>query len=69
MKFIVQKKGEKYLVSNDTTGVLRGVHKTKAEADHQAKELSRVHKQGIEMASARMTPKKETEDNNDENGE
>lgn len=68
MKFIVQKKGEKYLVSNDTTGVVRGVFKDKTEADAHAKHLQKEHKEGIEMASAKMVPK-ETEDNNDENGE
>ncbi len=68
MKFIVTQKGEKYLVSNDTTGMVRGIHKTKVDAEQQAKELQKVHKEGIQMASARMTPK-ETEGNMEDAGE
>lgn len=66
MKFIVQQRGEKFLVSNDTTGVVRGVHKNKGEADLQAQQLQKVHDQGIASASARITP---PEDNADDDGE
>lgn len=56
MKFEVQKKGEKFLVVNDTTGAVRGVHITKPEADAQAKTLQATHNKGMTMASARLTP-------------
>lgn len=67
MKFIIEKKGEKFLVSNDTTGQVRGVHKTKEEASQQAVHLQKIHDKGIEMASAKMTPVKPGEGNGDVN--
>lgn len=58
MKFIVEKKGEKFLVSNDTTKQVRGVFIKKEDAMQQAVKLQKEHDKGIEMASAKMTPEK-----------
>lgn len=56
MKFIVEKKGEKFLVVNDATGVVRGVHPKEGEAKLQAKQLQQTHNNTKEMVSARITP-------------
>lgn len=57
MKFVVQKKGQNFIVSNDTTGYVRGVHKTEGEAKLQAQSLQQVHDEGIKMVSATVGPK------------
>lgn len=57
MKFVVEKKGEGYIVFNDTTGYVKGVHKTEGEAKLQASALQKSHNDGIEMASASVGPK------------
>lgn len=70
MKFIIQQKAEKYIVSNDTTGVVRGIHKTKEEAAQQAAYLQKEHDKGIEMASGGKKPApKDSENNKDSDGE
>lgn len=61
MKFIVEQKGEKFLVVNDVTGVVRGHFKDKADAEAQAKSLQRTHDEGMSMATARITPAASTE--------
>lgn len=55
MKFGVEQKGEKYLVVNEDTGYVKGVHRTKGEAEVQAEYLQKEHDKGIEQVSARMT--------------
>lgn len=62
MKFGIEKKGERFLVFNETTGVVKGNHKTKGEAQVQANMLQKEHNAGIEMVSARLTPKAEMVD-------
>lgn len=71
MKFNIEKKGEKYLVVNDTTKDVRGVHKTMDDAKSHQKELQAKHDAGVKQVSARITPPKqmETEDQLDEAGE
>lgn len=70
MKFIIEKKGEKYLVVNDTTKDVRGVHKTPGEAKVHAKELQQKFDNGVSSVSSRITPPKAvSEDNNDDDGE
>ena len=61
MKFIVEKRGETFLVVNDTSKQVRGRHKTEGDAKVHASNLQRTHEQGIEMVSARMTDPKPTE--------
>lgn len=59
MKFNVEKKGELFMVVNDTTGDVKGRFKTEGEAKLAARNLQREHTQGVEMVSARLTPKRE----------
>lgn len=70
MKFIIEKKGEKYLVVNDTTKDVRGVHKTPGEAKVHAKELQTKFNNGVTSVSSRITPPKAvSEDDRDDDGE
>lgn len=69
MKFIVTKKGENFIVSNDTTGQNRGVFKNKKEADMRATQLNKTQASGVKMASAKMAPADNTEDNDEDDGE
>lgn len=59
MKFIVEKKGESFMVVNDTTKDVRGLHKTEGDAKVHAQQLQRTHNAGVEMASGRITEKKD----------
>lgn len=56
MTFKVEKKGERFLVVNESTGQVRGNFREEAEAKLAATKLKKDHDQGIEMASARLTP-------------
>lgn len=58
MKFRVEQKGAQFLVVNDTTGYVKGRHRTKGEAEVQAQHLQQTHDQAVEHASARLTPPK-----------
>lgn len=44
------------MVVNDTTGDVRGRHKTKGEADVHAQSLQKTHDVGIQSVSHRITP-------------
>ncbi len=56
MKFKVEQKGTQFLVLNETTGYVRGRFKEKGEAQVHCQNLQRQHNEGIEHASARLTP-------------
>lgn len=56
MKFGVEKKGERYLVVNQSTGQVKGNFKDEGEAKTVAASFQKEHDSGIEMASARITP-------------
>lgn len=56
MKFKVEQKGERFLVVNETTGVVRGRFKEKGEAQVHRDRLQDEHNTGIEQVSARLTP-------------
>lgn len=53
--FKIEQKGENFIVSNSTTGVVRGVHKKKDEAQQQMRHLEKTHAEGISMVSAKIT--------------
>lgn len=65
MKFAVEQKGQTFLVVNETVGDVRGRFKTKGEAEVYRDKLQKNHNQGIEMASARITPPVQTEEEGD----
>lgn len=56
MKFIIEQRGETYMVVNDTTGDVRGRHKTKGDAEIHAQSLQKTHDVGIQSVSHRITP-------------
>lgn len=56
MKFIIEQRGETHMVVNDTTGEVRGRHKTKGDAEIHAQQLQKVHDQTIQSVSHRITP-------------
>lgn len=56
MKFETQKKGEQFLVVNKSTGDVRGRAKTEGEANLLRDRLQKEHNDGVEQASARLTP-------------
>jgi hypothetical protein len=56
MKFDVEKKGERFLVVNQSTGEVKGNFKDEAEAKTAASSFQKSHDQGVEMVSARITP-------------
>lgn len=65
MKFTVEQKGQTFLVVNESIGDVRGRFKTKGEAEVYRDRLQKNHNQGIEMASARITPPVQTEEEGD----
>lgn len=52
MRFIIEKRGQNFLVVNDTTSYVRGVHKTEGEAKLHAKQLQTTHDEAVQSASA-----------------
>lgn len=58
MKFGVEKKGQNFLVVNETTGDVRGRFKEEGEAKIFAGKLQAEHNDGIRMASAKVGPEK-----------
>lgn len=61
MKFKVEKKGERFLVVNDTTGEVKGNFREEGEAKAHAQSVQQEHDKGVEMVSARITPPRSSE--------
>lgn len=68
MKFVVEKKGEKYLVVNDTTGQSKGVHSTEGQAKLQASDLNKKFATAMGHIGSVPLPK-ESEDDLEDDGE
>lgn len=56
MNFKVEKKGERFLVFNESTGYVRGRFKTEGEAKLYQQKLQDEHNSAIEAASSRLSP-------------
>jgi hypothetical protein len=59
MKFVVEQKGQMFLVVNETTGYVKGRFKEKGEAEKLSQRLQKEHNEGIEAVSHRITPKQQ----------
>lgn len=56
MKFVVEKKGEKFLVVNQDTGYVRGRFAKEGEAKLSAKHIQDLHDNEIRMSSVKVAP-------------
>jgi len=68
MNFKVEKKGERFLVFNESTGYVRGRFKTEGEAKIYRNRLQDEHNSAIEASSARISPPR-TDDEVQEEGD
>lgn len=59
MKFVVEKKGQTFLVVNQDTTYVKGRYKTEGEAKLHAEKLQKEHNDGIKMASAKLGTERE----------
>lgn len=56
MSFKVEKKGERFMVVNESTGYVKGRFKTEGEAKIYRDRIQKDHDTALDQVSSRLTP-------------